>query len=301
MNTTVNSLSGIAYSMGEIALDYSEASGFGNIEIPNIPELWGWGRFYKSEQSIFSLMASSVQKTFAKTDIAAKEVGAVILCSATFPNSYQSHTELAHDFLSSVGLTDAACLGVTLLGCCNYLAGISLANALVSSGKYNNVLVVTGDVVPANEDRFKPYALFSDGASSCIVSRNSKIAEFEICAEASYSSTVSMKPDAPFDGEIINRANDTLLSASNLTFSDIKFVMSNNLFIPIATQKEEEAGASSEQLFLSNVEHKGHCFAADIAINLCDANESGSITSGDHVLLASDSPGNRFSLIVRKI
>ncbi|MEU3309712.1 hypothetical protein ABZ717_21710, partial [Nocardiopsis sp. NPDC006832] len=74
----------------------------------------------------------------------------------------------------------------------------------------------------------------------------------------------------------------------------------NNLYLPIVSLKELQAGFAPEQLYLDNVTRFGHCFAADPLINLTDLDEAGELRDGGAYLLASSVPGIRTALLLHR-
>ncbi len=291
---------GISYVLGEREANYRDCESFAQSGMPDNPAMWGWGAYYETQKELCTLFAEAARKTIEKSGICESQIDAVFLCSATFSAYQGSHCDFLRKFLEGAGLVDDTIVrGITLDGCSTLLSTIDLARATVISGTHSNVLVISADSVQKHQPRFVSYALFSDGAAACIVSKNHRTDGIEIVSAANASRIEMMSNSAPYCNDLANLTNQRALSSAGLASSDISIVFCGNLFLPLTLLRESEAGSDEDKIFTANIQKKGHCFSADPLINLCDSIETQSLKHNDYVLLAADSPGSRTTLIGR--
>ena len=164
---------GARYVLGEDERHVSAIPGFKDFltrhQMIDEPELWGWSRFRVSQRPAFDLAATSASATLERIGGLGQEVDAVLFCATRFPIEVDDHADLTGHFLKRLGLRHAIPYGVTLNRCATLMAGLELAEALVHSGRRRAVLLVAVDVVTSDSDRLRPFAVFSDGAASCVV------------------------------------------------------------------------------------------------------------------------------------
>jgi len=203
--------------------------------------------------------------------------------------------------LTGIGLADIPAYGANLNRCVNLLAGIDLARALVVSGRYRRVLVITTDKVAEGADRMSQFALFSDGAASCVIAAEAGPASgFELLGCATAQETASLEWTSQISADLAKDVNEQLTGAAGIKLGDVVALAHANLFTPLVAMKERQAGFSADQLYLGNITRLGHCFAADPLINLVDRDGLGHLPAGSYCLLASSVPGSRIGALLRR-
>ena len=172
-----------------------------------------------------------------------------------------------------------------------------MATALVASGRHRTVLVITTDRVADEADRMEQFALFSDGAASCLVAADPYgTPVYEIVSCASAQDNTNLDPSREISSDLARVVNESLLKAGGLALPEVEGLLHANLFLPIVTMKERQAGFSAGQLDTGNVTRVGHCFGADPLINLLDRPTH----PGHHYLLVASVPGSRFGVLLRR-
>lgn len=293
------------YVLGERELRYRDARNFERVlsenNYPDQPEMFGWGSFRQSDHDVFDLGIAAARRTLDKGGVPAREIDALFFCTTQFPGDAIAHIGFNVRLLGGLGLTNAFPAGITLNNCTSFLSAISMAVAMVRAGRCRHALLITADKVPDESLRMTNFALLSDGAASCLVSREPGLG-YELVAEAFLPSV------APIDSyrgkdepELYQRVARAVTDESGIEPAAVKKVLCSNIFKPITQLKESKLGFQRRQLHLDNVPRYGHCFSADTAINLVDCETQGAIAHGDHVLLAADAPNLRASLLLRKI
>ena len=259
--------------------------------------LWGWGRVRRTDRPLTELAVDTGRQTLGAAGLAPAMVDALVLCSTSITGPADGHGQFFADVLTGLGLDDVGFYGITLNRCTNLLAGIDLATALVAAGRYRRVLVITTDRVLDEAERMVSYALFSDGAASCLISSEPAGTAYQVLGCANAQQAGSLVSTAEISSELARTVNDRLLEPHGMKLGDVCGVMHLNVFLPLVTMKERQAGYTAEQIYTGNVTRVGHCYAADPLINLLDRQTH----PGHHYLLAASVPGSRFGVLLRKL
>jgi 3-oxoacyl-[acyl-carrier-protein] synthase-3 len=299
-------LHGPRYVLGEHAVDHASIA---NLEAkaaefrmaPN-PGLWGWGTVHRTERGLEAMAVDSGSATLRAADLDPSSVDALMLCTTEVPGSADGHGAVLERVLTGIGLGDIPFYGQNFNRCLNFLAALDLAGMMVASGRFGRVLVITTDRVLDEADRMASYALFCDGAASCVVSADAAGADsYQVVGCASAQDTGSLDGVNQIDADLARRVNENLLRPLDMKLGDIDGLMHNNIFTPLVVMKERQAGFSAEQLYTANITRVGHCFAADPMINLVDRAELGHVKPDRYQLLASSVPGARIGVLLRKL
>lgn len=301
-------LRGVGYVLGEIEVGYAG--------IPRLPELaaslglamnpglWGWGTVRVTGRGLPDLAAASCRATLTACGLAPGAVDALVCCATRVPGQADDHGGFLSAMLTQLGLDDIACYGQNLNRCLNLIAGLDTAAAFVRSGRHRRVLVVTVDAVAANAAPISRFALYSDGAASCVVTADrggSGAGCYEILGCATAQDAATMDSASQISSDLARAVNERLLREVGLKLSDITALLHLNLFKPLVTMKELQAGFVPDQLYLDNIPRLGHCFAADPLINLSDRAALGHLGVGQHCLLAASVPGARAGILLQKV
>ncbi|HWE88573.1 MAG TPA: hypothetical protein VG317_03800 [Pseudonocardiaceae bacterium] len=298
-------LSAPEYVLGEIEMDHTMIPTLteraNELRIPATARLWGWGQIRRTERGIAELAVASGAATLRAARLDPGEVDALMLCSTKFPGDAHTHGGFVREILTGLGMTDPAFLGITLNRCTNLLAALQVAGALVASGAHRTVLVVTTDRIDDEATRMENFALFSDGAASCLVSRAMPADGFELVAGASAQQAAELNFATEINSDLARRVSKDLLDPLGLDVADVATLSHTNLFTPLVVLKERQAGFATAQLYTENIARIGHCFAADPLINLVDRSRSAPPAPGSYHLLAASVPGSRIGVLLRKL
>lgn len=303
MNEAKVYLHGPAYVLGEHESDHTSIPGLAEqaerFQMPPNADLWGWGGIRRTDRSLEELAADSGAATLRAAGVAPGDVDALMLCSVGIPGPSESHGRFVENVLTGIGLGDIPFYGQTLNRCVNLLAAIDVATAFVASGRYRRVLVITTDRVTDESERMSNFALFSDGAASCLVSADAGGHEILACATAQDAATLEWSNELSSD---LSRAvNRRLLDPLGMKLGDVDALMHANIFKPLVVMKERQAGFTPAQLHIGNIARIGHCFAADPLINLVDRTALGHVRDGRFSILASSVPGSRIGVLLRTL
>ena len=291
------------YVLGEIEEDHTAVVNFAErmaeFRIPPRAQFWGWGSMRRTAKSIAALAVESGSATLRAAAIDPASVDALVLCSTSFPEGTGSHGSLVQAVLAGLGLDGVDFFGITLNSCANLLAGLQMADAMVGSGRYRRVLVITSDRVRDETTRMEKFALFSDGAASCVVT--AERGGFQLVSCAAAHNVRDLDWSSEISSGLARTVNERVLKSAGVGLEDVAGLLHTNIFKPIIVMKEMQAGFTADQLFTDNVTRVGHCFAADPFINLVDRGTAGHVHDDHHYLLASSIPGLRIGVLLRKV
>lgn len=300
-------LSAPRYVLGEIEEPYTAVRDLdarvAHFGIPMAPRSWGWGSFFRTERTLVELAVASGNATLDASGVARDAVDGLIVCTSSFPPSVDDHAAFVGSVLGGLGLTKVAyACGMTLNRCNNLLAALHLARALVGSGSHRRILVVATDRVADEAVRLEKFALFSDGAASCLVGAVERGPDsFEVLASASVQDPAVLGVRDEIDSALSLAVNRELERVTGIAPEKITALLPANLVRPLTVLKERQAGFTPAQLRTGNIERIGHCFAADPVINLADLVSAGEAEIDGLYLLASSVPGARHGVLLRKV
>ena len=299
-------LRGASYVLGEREADHTAIDNLNELAeafrmAPNAG-LWGWGHIRTTGRELEELAVDTGVATLAAAGVDASSIEALLLCSNRIPGPAEGHGRFVENVLTGIGLGNIAFYGQNLNRCVNLLAGLDVSCAFVASGRHRRVLLITTDRVADGADRMSQFALFSDGAASCVVTADGAGPDgYELLGCATAQDTATLEWTKEISSDLAREVNDRLLTPHGLKLGDIAGLMHANLFKPLVVMKERQAGFSAEQLYLDNIPRIGHCFAADPLINLVDRTALGHIGQGGYCLLASSVPGSRIGALLKRV
>jgi 3-oxoacyl-[acyl-carrier-protein] synthase III len=299
-------LRGARYVLGEQEVDHASLADLDELaarfKLAPKAELWGWGTIRITHRELEDLAADTGRATLAAAGVDPAGIDALVLCSNRIPGPAEGHGAFVGAVLTGIGLGDIPCYGQNLNRCVNLLAGLDVARALVLSGRHHRVLLITTDRVAHGADRMSQFALFSDGAASCVVADDAGPAGcYELLGCATATDTATLEWTNEISSDLAREVNDQLLAPAGMKIGDVAALMHNNLFKPLVVMKERQAGFSPAQLYLGNITRIGHCFAADPLINLADREELGHIGLDGYCVLASSVPGSRIGALLQRV
>ncbi|KTS26643.1 hypothetical protein [Pantoea stewartii] len=288
------------YVLGEESLSYDQIPGWHQritgFSMSPLPALWGWGNFRSTNSSFMQLAIESSRKTLA---FSTQSVDTVIFCSTSLPADANEQTQLLCKYATALSLYHAEIIGVTFGRCTNLLKGMRIAQARIASGQSREILLVTSDCMANPIQRLENFALFSDGAASCLITHSDDARHgFDILASAE-------QQDLKIIGNGLSSSlsiavNQELFAETQINIGDVSRLFHTNIYLPLCNLNERQAGYAAEQLFTDNIARIGHCFSADPLINLIDADVSGLLPDQGIFQLAASIPGARASVLLQR-
>lgn len=290
---------GLGYALGEHVSEHTAASGYREVlareQIPEVPEMWGWGRFHTTDQP-YVLGCRAGREALHRAELSPRDIDLLIVSCAYFPESDEELYRGAARMMRELEVVNAALDGLTLGGCATLLTSLQRAVQLVEAQVSKNVLVVAIDKLPTNELRFWNYALFSDAAAALVVSQDCSVPGYRVLATRRELNVAELGGDVRFNATSLLHVKvlDAMfaeLEREGVTRRAIKKAFNNNVFLPIKSQKDKLAGLSREQRFTDNVVRIGHCLSCDSVINLVDYCGAHPPRAGDQFLMQGDGNG----------
>jgi 3-oxoacyl-[acyl-carrier-protein] synthase-3 len=292
------------YVLGEIETGYESIPGLQararELGLQPRAELWGWGRIHRTERGLEALAIESGKSTLQTAGLEPSRVDLLVLCSTQFPGDGTTHGRFVETVMAGLGLCSASYIGLTLNRCTNLLAALRTGEALVASGRYHRILVVSADLEKDETSRLQGFALFSDGAASCLLSDEGAWG-YQVLGSASAQDISMLDWSNEIRTDLSCQVNDRLLGPHGLVAGDVSALMHPNIFKPLVVMKERLAGFAPAQLFTANISRVGHCFAADPLINLVDRVAVGHVPDGGIAMLAASVPGSRIGVLLRSM
>lgn len=177
-------LSAIGTALGELAMPIESLEGEpGGKDFVPLFIADGFRHYRKTERPASALLAEAVQASLKNGGMDPAAIDAVIVCAENFEEfagavldgemlGVTARRAIAGT-LSGLGVSTAYLGGWWSAGCANFVSGIAMARGMVAQGLADTVLVVTIDSNRRLVQRImnNGEAVYSDGASSCVVSR----------------------------------------------------------------------------------------------------------------------------------
>lgn len=167
--------------------DWNSAQIFDKIGIKN--------RFITKEDEFVSDIAiKAVEKLIEETQISKDVIDYLIICTQSPDYSLPTTACIVQN---AVGLKKS-CAAIDInQGCSGYIYGLSLADALVSSGRFNNVVLVTAETYSKyihSSDKGN-ISLFGDAATATLISEEGKykIGKFSLGTDGSGAKNLIVK------------------------------------------------------------------------------------------------------------
>ncbi|MET3134824.1 3-oxoacyl-[acyl-carrier-protein] synthase-3 [Oxalobacteraceae bacterium GrIS 1.11] len=301
MNTINITVSAIAYELGEYIHVWRDLPGIqekmNSFGMTDDPELWGLGQFRRTKKTRIALALDSAHQTMQKSGLAPSDIDALIVCAVSLPDDIENQVEFTNALARELQIVEKPLFGLSLNRCATLLSGLQMARTFVLSGEFKNILVIGVDLLKDEDGRLERFAIFSDGAASCVVS--SEIENGYQIKKTAWKGSL-LGANAALDMGIELASNVTQELEIVKKASSLSKVFHDNLFIPIVSMREQMAGFSENQLYLSNISRFGHCFSCDPLINLSDYEMQSPLAQGSSFLLACSTPGVRTALLLQK-
>jgi 3-oxoacyl-[acyl-carrier-protein] synthase-3 len=282
-------------------------------------------RIARNGETTCSMAAEAARTAMERADIHAGQLDTIILSTAT-PDRLLPST--AVDLQAELGAGRAAAFDIGA-ACAGWLYGMTVAEAMITSGVAETILVVGSEKMSAIVD-WKDRAtcvLFGDGSGAAIVQRaktgkgilstfmrsDGKLADllYRPAGGATHQFSqkvldertqfVRMAGREVFKHAVrsMSEAADRALDAARLTGEDIDLLIPHQANIRIIEATAKHSGIPLEKVYI-NVDRFGNTSSASIPIAIDEAIERGVIREGSTVLLVAFGAGFTWaSMIIR--
>lgn len=193
-------------------------------------------------------------------------------------------------------------------GCSGYIYGLNLANSLILSKQCNNILLICSDTYRKYilDKKNSCYPIFSDGASSTIISKNSKrktFIDFEFGTDGSgYSDLIvrnsgshynKKKPEIFMDGKkvlMFTMSNipslvEKILKKNSLNKDEIKYYIFHQASKIVLENLKKKLNLPDNKIYF-DLKNLGNTVSSTIPINLNKLIKTNKLKKGDKILMA---------------
>ncbi len=307
-------ISGVNYELGNV-VRFDELpdrdSVVKRMKISKDPSVIGLECFREMRINIFDAMATCIKGTLADAAVTPEAVDALILCSATDVQAIGTDRHDLGYLLAQTGLCNAFHFGVAQATCVTMHAGLEVAATLVSSDRFQNIVLVTGDAYSnrvvtylKQNSRFSPAYVCSDGVASCLVSKNAG-AHYALEEISLFSNPCLLDTRTAREAglvaylDLVRQATTQALRRSDLKRSAIRQAFVGNYFYETVQSVGRAMGIDSDRVYQDNIPRVAHCYSADSLINLKDFCDSEGREPGDCFVLAGTGIGQVGMAVLR--
>lgn len=253
------------------------------------------------EDTALSLATEAARSALARAGVDAAAVDYVIVATVTPDLTIPATASLLQ---STLGCDRAAAFDLST-GCAGFLYGLATADALVRAGAARHVLLVGVDVMSRIADLSDPKIgiLFGDGAGAAVVgpAPEPRLGPFFLRSDGGRPDLLTCARDGGkvvMSGREVYRRAIQEMTASVLevtaergvSLDDVDLVVAHQANGRILDAVAERLGVSRAKLF-TNVDHYGNTSAASIPLALDEAQATGVLREGDHVVLTAFGSG----------
>lgn len=262
-------------------------------------------RFVSTNETITDLSVEASKKALGKAGISPEDLD-LILCS-TMKGDY------ACPSLSCLVQRDigADCPAVDMNAACSgFIYALDAADAYISSGKAENVLVVGAEMMTRHLDWTdrSTCVLFGDGAGAVVLKKGEGLKSIKITAKGDdqllvigntfcpspYGKQVDKDPQFRMKGtEVFKFAVTSVLrdvrevmKIANLRVEDVKMLVPHQANLRVFQAAKEKLGFKDEQLAMG-IDHYGNTSSASIPLLLDELFEEKKLEKGDIIVMAA--------------
>lgn len=261
------------------------------------------------------IATAAARKALAKAGVDTSAVDMIIACTNT-PDRWMP--SLASTVQAKLGVPAGAACWDLITACAGWITGLEVADAMVRSGKYKNVLVIGSEALSRflNWNDRTTCVLFGDGAGASLVQPGKEgdrgeILEIRVHADGRFGDALDMPaggsrcpvtPDNAAEGKQFVHMNgqeifkhavrnmaavcEEVMAARNLKMADIDWLIPHQANLRIIDAVGKKLGAPSEKVAL-NVHKYGNTSTATIPTCFDEYADDGRIKPGQLVLMTT--------------
>lgn len=252
----------------------------------------GVEHYRRTHKSHEDLLREAVEQTLKSESCSPGKIDFVLLSSHTFTH-YQTAVPVISDTLKKMGIHAPVEL-IYLSRCASGISAIHYGKSLIASGEASCILTILVDKV---NDEYKGrtlnggMSLFSDGASSFILSRQGYGFRVEYLNEYMDNEMVDVKPEANLVHYLqqfaqgLKKVAGNVLAQAGVKPDQVRYVVTGNYNLSIMMNYGRIAGFKSHQLYTEEVNENSHLYSSDIVLNLEAMRRKKQIAHGDRLLV----------------
>lgn len=268
------------------------------------------------KESTATLATRAAQAAIQVADLSPSKIDLVIVATVTPDYLFPAVSCLVQDAL---GASHAGAMDVNS-GCSGFVYGVAVAGALISSGVYDNILVIGSETLTRITDWSdrNTCILFGDGAGAVLMQATDTPTGLmaSVLGSDGSGANIMLVPGGgsrhpptletvqnrlhyiKMDGKgvfrfavpAIAKATQQVVKEAGLTMDDIDLLIPHQANMRIMHAAAKAMDLPLEKVY-SNVERYGNTSAATIPIALCEAIEEGRVSPGDHLVFVGFGAG----------
>ncbi len=311
---------------------------FPKLKLPELTRLTGVEQRHicDDDQTSVDMAVEAANNLFQKSIVKKEDIDFIIFCSAGGDYITPASACIIHHRLglpANCGAFDYN------QGCTGYIYGLNMADSIISAGNANNILLITSEAITktVHPNDSSNRAIFGDGATASIITRNKNISDFgkfifgtdgskfdkiiikhgrerfplpKFAEVDRVDNFGNIRNDANFfmDGSevfnfSVNKAPELvsqLLDKSDLNFDDIDFFVfhqANQIILETIGRKLKVP----DKKLIIDIRTTGNTVSSTIPIALSNALETGKIKRGNIVLIAGFGVGFSWGGTIMKV
>lgn len=301
-------LSGLSVELGELQCDFNEVEQFELLvkkyTLTNSPNYWGWGKYRRTVKSSYDLALLAASNTIEKSGVDCLKIDMIIYCSAGAGKQYHLVNQQMGKMLKDLKITNTHILGQCFMGCVSVFSAISLATILLKNDNCNNILIVTSDIITKDVNRFREFGIYSDSASSFLLSnkikKGYKVLNTSVGSDFKLMAGEIEDNDSHF--QHFNKIHLELYKKLDQSPADFEKIFITNLYKPLVHINIARLRYKQAQTFYDNIQKIGHCFSSDPFINLLTYEEQVTDNqTGKYYILAAMATGHAGFCAIKKM
>jgi len=271
----------------------------------------------RKDEPLSDLAVTAARQALETSGIPLDKLDLIILATVT---QEQLFPATACMIQHKLGVKNAAAMDIQA-GCTGFIYALSIADQFIRSGKYDNALVIGGEVLSryVNWKDRNTCVLFADGAGAVVLRAEEGergVLETGLYADGSMYDLLSMPgggSNAPanrkeeFDPDLFHihmKGNETfkiavrsltdvsfeVLSRHGLNPTEVDWLFFHQANVRIIQAVADRLGIDNSKAYI-NIDHVGNTSAGSIPIALDEANKKGLIKPGELMLMSAFGAG----------
>lgn len=246
-------------------------------------------RWFADGQSNADIACEASLKAIEESGLSARDIDAVIVCTFTADRATPG---VATEICGMLGLREDV-LATDVNGACSgFIYGAIVANALLHTGSYQNILLVGSETISSfmsMKDRGTD-VLFGDGAGAAVCTLREDayfahlegvISDSEVLYCERFEQRISMQGQEVYRFAVnkIPEVTKELLDQNGVNKDDVDFFIFHQANKRIIRSIASKLGVPIEKCFM-NLEEYGNTSAASVAIAMADMRDKGLLKPG---------------------
>lgn len=282
-------------------------------------------RFVSEHEATSDLCVEAVKNALKNANMKLEEIDMILVATCTPDYLVQATACLVQ---KKLGITNIPCFDINA-ACSGFIYGLSIANGMIKSNMYKNILVVGGEVFSRTVDmqNRNTCILFGDGAAAAVVSEveegygilssflgaegedddilrtpaggTKKPNTFETIEKRENFLDMKGQDVFKFAVKTLPMATKEALKLGNLEVENLDMVFPHQANTRIIEAASKRLGLPMEKFYI-NLNKYGNTSSASIGLALGEALEEGKLKKGDVVALTGFGAGLTYGSIIMK-